>query len=303
MVKVQSPASATVINAISMGKGSAFGIQLYVTADVSIINKPTDKDIDYVCKSCDDPNMDVTLMNLCVEKVYAKLSKHPKFNIKNIFLDVKTVSDIPTGSGLSSSSAASNSIVYATMLTLLNEANLTFEDVNITFEDIIDIGIDASLDCGVSKTGAFDDASASFYGGWKITDNYNRKILYDNVMPYEKILIYMPNKSSHTAQSDVMAMKILAPYVKIAFEYAKNKNIETALTLNGFLYCAALDFDTQITMDALKAGANAAGLSGTGSAYTILVDEDKLDSVKDALKKYPGKLIETKSDNKGSVVL
>ncbi len=304
MVIVRSPASATVINAISTGKGSAFGIELYVTAEVKILNKEATEEISSICRSLDDPNMDTTLMELCVKKVYDRLLEFPNFNLRNLTISVETKSDIPPGSGLSSSSAASNSVVYATLLTLLDEANLTLDEVGISDEDILNMGIDASLECGVTKTGSYDDASASYYGGWKITDNYERKILHDYLVDYQKILIYIPNKSLYTAQSDVKAMKTLSSLVEIAFDNAINKNIEKALTLNGFLYCAALNLDSQISMDALKSGAKAAGLSGTGSAYTILIDDSSnINEIKEALSKYPGRLIETKPDNVGTVVL
>ena len=99
-------------------------------------------------------------------------------------------------------------------------------------------------------------------------------------------------------------MKTLAPLVEIAYSHAIKKNIEKALTLNGFLYCVALDLNSQIAMDALKSGAVAAGLSGTGSAYSILVDDlSDIDEIKSALSKYGGRLVETKPDNKGSVVI
>ncbi|MDO5825736.1 MAG: hypothetical protein Q4Q22_05110, partial [Methanosphaera sp.] len=75
MVKVRSPASATVINAISMGKGSAFGIGLYITADVNILNEKTDEEITVVSKSLDSPDMDTSLMDLCVRMVYDELSR------------------------------------------------------------------------------------------------------------------------------------------------------------------------------------------------------------------------------------
>ncbi len=304
MVSVRSPASATVINAISTGKGSAFGIQLYITANVTISSENTDKLIDCNCKSLDKPDMDTKLMELCVKKVYERLSQCPDFNLKNIVVNVETKSDIPPGSGLSSSSATSNSVVYATLLALLEKEDMTLDDVGITDEDIINIGIDASLEAGVTKTGSYDDASASFYGGWKITDNMQRKILHDYPINYRKILIYIPNKSLYTAQSDVKAMKTLSSLVEIAFENAVNKNIEKALTLNGFLYCAALNLDTQIAIDALKLGAKAAGLSGTGSAYTILLDDSSdVNEIKNALSKYPGKLIETRPDDEGSAVI
>ena len=50
-VKVRSPGSATIINAISTGCGSAFGIQLYITVEAELtatskINCKTDKNVD-----------------------------------------------------------------------------------------------------------------------------------------------------------------------------------------------------------------------------------------------------------------
>ncbi|MCD7782028.1 MAG: shikimate kinase [Methanosphaera sp.] len=303
MVVVRSPASATVINAISMGKGSAFGIQLYVSADVNVINHSANSSLECISKSLDDPDMDKSLMDTCAHMVYDCLSEYDCFNLNNITLSIETKSDIPPGSGLSSSSATSNSVVYATYLALLEEAGLCREDINLSDEELINIGIDASLEVGVTKTGSYDDASASFYGGWKITNNYDREMLYEYDVDYEKILIYIPNKSLYTAHADVESMKRLSSLVDIAFENAVNKNIEKALTLNGFLYCAALNLDSQIAMDALKAGASAAGLSGTGSAYTILVDDSgDINEIKSALSKYPGRIIETKPDNKGSAV-
>lgn len=304
MVMVRSPASATVINAIGIGRGSAYGIKLYVTADVNIVGYDACSSIESECVSLDDPNMDVSLIDECVKLAYERLIKSDKFNLENIKLKVETKSDIPPGSGLSSSSAASNSVVYATLLALLNEANLTLDDVDITGEDIINIGIEASLNVGVSITGAYDDASASYYGGWKITDNMKREIIKNLDMKYSKVLIYIPDKSLYTAQCDVNNMKILAPLVEIAFSHALDENIEQALTLNGLLYSTALNLDTQVALDALKAGAKAAGLSGTGSAYSILVDnQDDIVEIKSALSKYPGRLIETEIDNEGSVVI
>ncbi len=302
MVIVKSPASATVINAISTGKGSAYGIKLYIKAEVKVTKRDISSNLECVSKSLDDPDMDMSLIDTCVRMVYDKLLMYDCFNLSNIEVSVTTKSDIPPGSGLSSSSAASNSVVLATFLELLNEAGLSRDDVDISDEDLLNIGIDASLDVGVTKTGSYDDASASFYGGWKITDNYNRLMLHEYDIDYEKILIYIPNKSLYTAQADVSAMKTLSSLVEIAFDNAVNKNIEKALTLNGFLYCAALDLDSQISMDALKSGASAAGLSGTGSAYSILVDNNvDADEIIESLSKYPGRLILTSPDNVGSI--
>ena len=44
----------------------------------------------------------------------------------------------------------------------------------------------------------------------------------------------------------------------------------------------------------------AAGLSGTGSAYVAIVDDESKDKVKDIWNSYSGKIIETEVDNLGT---
>ncbi|MBM4241085.1 MAG: shikimate kinase [Euryarchaeota archaeon] len=282
---VRSPGSATVINAISTGYGSAFGIKLYVTAEVELKSSKI--------KCTADKDVDTTLMKLCVSKVLEK------FKLETGVL-VKTSSNLPVASGLSSSSATSNAVVLATTQAVIDVYNIK-SDVN-NFE-ILNIAIDSSLEAGVTITGAFDDASASFFGGLTITDNINRKILKKQKMKEQKILIYMPNKYFPTAESDVRRMKLIAPHVKLAFDEALEGNINEALTLNGLLYCAALRFDPNIALDAVDAGAIACGLSGTGPSFVAIVDERNTDRVEDAWSSYPGKIIHTEVDNEGTKVL
>lgn len=279
---VKSPGSATVINAISTGFGSAFGIGLYVTAEVDLKNSKI------ICSS--DKDVDTTLMELCVKKVLQK------FEIET-GVRVKTYSDLPVASGLSSSSATSNAVTMATSLALCKEYP---HEYKITDFEILNMAIDASLEAGVTITGAFDDASASFFGGLTVTDNMKRKILRSGRMENQNILIYMPYKKSITAQSDVERMKLLSPYVKLAFHEALNGDIYKALTLNGILYCAALEYDPSIALDALDAGAIAAGLSGTGPSFVAISDDESLDAVLNALNSYEGEVMQVEVDNEGT---
>jgi shikimate kinase len=279
---VKSPGSATVINAIATGYGSAFGIRRYVTAEVEL------KSSKIICES--DKDVDTSLMELCVQKVLQR------FDI-DTGVKVKTYSDLPVASGLSSSSATSNAVTMATVLALSNEYDA---DLKIGNFEILNMAIDASLEAGVTITGAFDDASASFFGGLTVTDNMNRKILKKQEMEEQNILIYMPDKKSLTAQSDVSKMKLLSPYVKLAFDQALKGDIYKALTLNGLLYCAALEFNPNIALDALSAGAIAAGLSGTGPSFVAITDDNALDDVLNAWKSYDGEIIHTEVDNEGT---
>ncbi|MGZ7067979.1 MAG: shikimate kinase [Methanobacterium sp.] len=279
---VKSPGSATVINAIATGFGSAFGIGRYVTAEVKLKNSKI------TCKS--DKDVDTTLMELCVKKVLEK------FNI-DAGVSVKTFSDLPVASGLSSSSATSNAVTMATLLAISKEFSTEYKFNSF---EIVNMAIDASLEAGVTITGAFDDASASFFGGLTITDNMKRKILRSWDMEKQNILIYMPNKKSITAQSDVGRMKLLSPYIKLAFHEALNGDIYKALTLNGLLYCAALEYNPNIALDALSAGAIAAGLSGTGPSFVAITDDKSLDAVFNALNSYKGEVMHVEVDNEGT---
>ncbi|MGZ7069243.1 MAG: shikimate kinase [Methanobacterium sp.] len=279
---VKSPGSATVINAIATGFGSAFGIGRYVTAEVKLKNSKI------TCKS--DKDVDTTLMELCVKKVLEK------FNI-DAGVSVKTFSDLPVASGLSSSSATSNAVTMATLLAISKEFSTEYK---VNDFEIVNMAIDASLEAGVTITGAFDDASASFFGGLTITDNMKRKILRSWDMEKQNILIYMPNKKSITAQSDVERMKLLSPYVKLAFHEALNGDIYKALTLNGLLYCAALEYNPNIALDALSAGAIAAGLSGTGPSFVAITDDKSLDAVFNSLNSYKGEVMHVEVDNEGT---
>jgi len=190
-------------------------------------------------------------------------------------------------------------------LTHALEDEYEIDAVNVGLDDlgILNLAVDSSLEAGVTVTGAFDDASASYFGGISVTDNFQREIIRHEKWNMQNILIYMPDKKSPTAEADVARMKLLAPWVKLAFKEVLKGNIHQALTLNGLLYCSALGFNPDIALDALEAGAVAAGLSGTGPSFVAITDEKNSRNVEDAWKSYPGKVIKTKVDNQGTQVI
>ena len=281
--QVRSPGSATIINAIATGCGSAFGIGL----DIKCRAKTTGSSI----KCQNDVGADTSLMELCVKKVY----NHYNINPDDFGMDIKTKSSLPMASGLSSSSASSNAIVKVTSSIIAEEFDLT----PLTDLEVINMAIDASLDAGVTITGSFDDATASYFGGVVVCDNKNRKFILKEKMDEYPILVYMPDFHSKSGDADSQRMKVLAPLVETAFEFACDRQYFKALNLNGLLYSATLGFNSDIAIDALQVGAIASGLSGTGSAFVTVVDEDSIDEVKDAWSKYEGRVIETEVDNIG----
>ena len=282
---VRSPGSATIINAIATGFGSAFGIGLDIICEA----KPLHDSIN--CSN--DVGADTSLMELCVEKVF----NHYNIDKGEFGIDIKTKSKLPMASGLSSSSASSNAIVKATSLVICDEFDLKpLNDL-----EIINMAIDASLDAGVTITGSFDDATASYFGGAVVTDNRNRQFIIKEKMEDYPILVYMPNFYSKSGDSNPARMKLLSPLVETAFGFAKQKEYFKALTLNGLIYSATLGFDSAIAIDALEAGAVASGLSGTGSSFVAVVNNDCIDDVEEAWSKYEGNVIRTNVDNDGCI--
>lgn len=302
-ITVRSPGSATIINAIAIGSGSAFGIDLDITAIANF----SDKGIN--CSS--DLSVDPFLMNICVKNVlnHYNIGNSSKITMDDLIsnldfgnnegIEVKTKSNLPLGSGLSSSSALSNAVTMSVTALISSEFCLK----PLTDMEIINLAIDSSLEAGVTITGAFDDASASFFGGVTVTNNAERKLIIQEKMEEKDILVFMPNKESLSGSSDVNRMKLLSPLVQMAYEKALEKDYYTALNLNGLLYGTTLGFNNEIAIEALSAGAIASGLSGTGSSFIAIVENKDIDSVKDAWESFEGKIIQTKVDNDGTKII
>ena len=284
---VRSPGSATIINAIATGFGSAFGIGLDIVCEA--------KSIKSGIECFNDVGADNTLMELCVKRVF----DHYNISQEEFGVNLKTTSKLPMASGLSSSSASSNAIVKAVSEIVSQE----FDFKPLDDLEIINMAIDASLEAGVTITGSFDDATASYFGGVVVTDNKNREFIIKEKMEEHPILVYMPNFYSKSGDSNPERMKLLSPLVETAFSFAKDRNYFKALNLNGLIYSATLGFDSAIAVDALEAGAIASGLSGTGSSFVAVVGPDSIDDVRESWSKYEGQVIETAVDNIGCVLI
>lgn len=284
--KIRCPGSATIINAIATGFGSAFGIGLDIKCQAKTINNGI--------RCSNDVGASTDLMDLCVNKVFERYAID-----KNEFgLEIKTESTLPMASGLSSSSASSNAIVAVSSKIISDEFNLK----PLSDLEVINLAIDASIGAGVTITGSFDDATASYFGGVVVTDNKNREFIIKEKMDDYKILVYMPNYHAKSGDSDVNRMKVLAPLVETAFEFAKNRDYFKALNLNGLIYASTLGFDSSIAIDAIQAGAIASGLSGTGSSFVAVCEDNSIDDIKDAWAHLEGRVLETNVDNDGCIL-
>jgi shikimate kinase len=277
MITASAQGAGTVINAIATLKGSAFAINLKTYSEVEIV------DNGIKCEIADNPTADTALIVECARLVLKRFAP-------NVGARITTRSEIPIAGGLKSSSAAAN----ATMLGLIEALEIEMEPI-----DIVKLGVLAARRTGVTITGAFDDACASFFGGLVITDN-EHDLLLKRVEWNADVLILVPHKKAYSAKADVARAKLLAPWVDIAFDLASNGAFEKAMVLNGVLYCNAFRFSTEPILSALAAGAKAATLSGTGPSYIALVDRASAQPVKKEWEQLEGLIIETKTSNKGA---
>ena len=278
--------AATIVNAIALGKGAAFGVDLWTKAEVKITNEPNVIEAQILS----DPNESTLL----IEKTVSRVLK--TFNIDKCFgAKVKTKSNIPIARGLKSSSAAANAVALATIAALQK----TFDDV-----EIVKLGVEAAFDAEVTVTGAFDDACASYFGGIVITDNFKRELIQQLPLPKDlTVLFHVPSQKAYTIDSNVQRLQTIKPLVEVAFNQALEGNVWGALTLNGLVYSSATSQNPTIAIDALAAGAIAAGLCGKGPAVTAVVPNDKVDAVKAALERYEGEVIKAQLNCEKAKVL
>jgi shikimate kinase len=241
-------------------------------------------------KLVSDPGENPVLIERTVRRVLQHFHLEGKFGAK-----VDTWSNIPIARGLKSSSAAGNAIALATVGAL----NKSLDDV-VT----VKLGVDGAIEAKVTITGAFDDACASYFGGVVVTNNLKRKIVrcFD-VAEDLTVLFHVPERKVYTIGADVDRMKRAASLVRIAYREALKGNYWSALTLNGLIYSTVLGYNSSIAIDALMAGALAAGLSGTGPAVTAIVHEEKQDLVKDVWQAYEGDVLEARANHEKAQVV
>jgi len=279
MVTASALGAGTVINAIATLKGSAFAINLKTCAEVEIVDSGIE------CEIANDPAANTSLIVECARLVVERFAP-------SVGVHITTKSEIPIASGLKSSSAAAN----ATVLGLVEALGIEIEPL-----EIVKLGVLAARRAGVTITGAFDDACASFFGGLVLTDN-ERDVLLKRVELNADVMVYVPREKAYSSKANVARARLLAPWVDMAYQLASEGAYEKAMILNGLLYCSAFGFSPEPVISALAAGARAATLSGTGPAYIALVDRSSSPAVKTEWEQLEGLIIETKTSNKGALV-
>ncbi len=259
-----SHGAVTIVNAIATGKGAAFGIDLRTEAWVELNGSGR---VDVAIEGFQGESDE--LARRCV------INTLDRFQATGQGAKVTTRSQIPISRGLKSSSAAANAIVLATIQALGEE---------LDGPEAIRIGTKSAIEANVSVTGAFDDACASLLGGIVLTDNAKQQLIRREQMPEgRKVLIHVPKFQIRKQGLPMQRIRSLSKLIDVAFAEALAGRYAEAMMLNSLCYSAALELDTRVMIAALQNGALAAGLSGTGPATAILVEEEGAEKLLSAL--------------------
>jgi shikimate kinase len=271
-----SHGAVTIVNAMATGRGAALGVRLWTRAKLTLTNQADS----FKGRNLSHPDEDTGLIETTAHRVFSRFGANKKFGAL-----VETQSNIPVAVGLKSSSAASNAVALASLKVLGKKVN----DIQT-----VKLGVEASLQAGVTLTGAYDDACACYFGGLVITDNTHRRIL-KRFRPEGnlRVLINIPNRKKYTRDVDRASLGNVRNLVEVAHSEALKGNYWNSLTLNGLIYCKAFGYDSTPIREALEEGAVAAGLTGKGPAVAAIVTRTKVESVLSAWDSLPGRIIET----------
>lgn len=270
-----SHGAISILNAFPTGKGGALGVDLWTRAKVSLREGPGP--ISGFLSS--DPEESNRLAVTVVQKILEHYGYERKLHG-----EVITSSNIPVAVGLKSSSAAANAVALATASAI---------DEKLDDDTLVGIGIDASIESGVSLTGAYDDSFASYHGGGVLTDNDRRKVEKILKIPEDlSVLILVPPRKTRTGQLVRTRFVPIRRILELAYGEASNGHVWDALTLNGLAIASILGEDPRPALSAIEAGALGAGLSGKGPSVAAIVDEKTLNPVRQAFAKFDGRVIE-----------
>lgn len=276
LIRVTMHGAVSVVNAVSNGRGSALGISLKIMVDLSI-------------SSGKGIYLDATEGEKLVNSVIRRAL--PKTVISNNGIRVKIRSEIPIGSGLKSSSAVSNAIALASHRLLDEE----IDDIRV-----INQAADASIEAGVSLTGAFDDSAACYFGGFVVTDNFSRTLIRREPVSKELFaVILIPTQES---RGNLLNLYLLPEIFDLAFKMASQGDYWKAMKLNGMAVGALLGNDYSPVISAIKAHAISAGISGNGPSVVAITESTHLNELASSLSGYKGQVLISKVNNQKASV-
>jgi shikimate kinase len=275
-IRVTMHGAVSIVNAVANGHGSALGISLKVLADLTI---SAGKGVYLQSKQGEK------LLNILVRRTL------PKTVLIDHAVRIEIKSEIPVGFGLKSSSAVSSAVALAIQKFLGEE----IDDVKI-----LNQSADASIDAGVSLTGAFDDSAACYFGGFVVTDNFSRRLIRREPASEDlSAVILLPSRVS---RGNLFNLYLAPEIFDLAFKMASDRDYWNAMKLNGMVVGALLGSDYTPVISAIKENALSAGISGNGPSVVAIANSKHLKSLVSSLSSFEGQVLISKVNNQKATV-
>ena len=267
--------AVSIVSAIATGNGATLGIDTFVKTKLEI------KDGTGIHITSDNKTISSRLINKVIENVI------PKRQLEKVKLELNFQSNIPTGYGLKSSSAISTAVSLVCSKAIKKK---------LTDEEILKIGVDSSLQTKVSITGAYDDACACYYGGFNVTNNYKRDLIFRGNAPSNlQATIFLPKSRK---RGNVKKLKNFKPAFEKAWELAKNHDYWNASILNGLATSSILNSNPELLFQLMEKGAISATISGNGPSIVAITKKGHNSNIKKELSSLEGKVIVSNINNK-----
>ena len=267
--------AVSIVSAIATGNGATLGIDTFVKTRLEV------KDGTGIHITSDNKTISSRLINKVIENVI------PKRQLEKVKLELNFQSNIPTGYGLKSSSAISTAVSLVCSKAIKKK---------ITDEEILKIGVESSLQTKVSITGAYDDACACYYGGFNVTNNYKRDLIFRGNAPSDlQAVIFLPKSRK---RGNVKKLKNFKPAFEKAWELAKNHDYWNASILNGLATSSILNSNPELLFKLMKKGAISATISGNGPSIVAITKKGHNSNIKKELSSLEGKVIVSNINNK-----
>lgn len=261
----------SLVNAIATGYGSALGISLKVRVEVELRKG---NGILF------QPEGGTPLLRNIINRSL------PKQITKNNLLVIKVDSQIPAGMGLKSSSAVSSATALACTALVGND---------LDDKIILNLAVRASLDAGVTITGAYDDSTACYFGGIVVTNNYEYELIQREEAPADLYaVVFLPNNNRY---GNIRNLYLFSDLFMDAFNLAKTRQYWKAMKLNGLLTASALSGDYKPILTALQRGALSASISGNGPSIAAVTYKEHIDDITQIYDKYNGVTLVSKANN------
>ena len=271
--------AVSLVNAISTGNGATLGIDTFVKTRLET------KDGTGIYITSDNKTISSRLINKVIENIV------PKRQLEKTRLELDFKSNIPTGYGLKSSSAISTAVSMACSKAFKKDMN---------DKKILKVGVESSIQTKVSITGAFDDACACYYGGFNVTNNYKRDLIFRHPAPKNlETIIFLPKSRK---RGNLKKLKNFKDAFEKAWEFSRKSDYWNAAILNGIATSSILNSNPELILKLVKKGAVGATISGNGPSIVAIVKRGHGSNIKKEFSSLEGNVLVSSINNKKAEV-